>query len=96
MTTVVPELMVLAGNWNNNVFPTPVAITAKMGLLCFMMASNTGSCNPRNRASLPNIFSNSAWMSTPRNRFHRALSSYYRPTKTDWNNHSQNGKITNK
>jgi hypothetical protein len=37
MTTVVPKLMLLAGNWNNNVFPTPVAIAAKKGLLYFIM-----------------------------------------------------------
>jgi hypothetical protein len=32
MTIVVPELILLAGNWNNNVFPTPVPITAIIGL----------------------------------------------------------------
>ena len=50
---VVPELMLLAGNWNNAEFPA----TPEIGLLCFM-ASNTGSCNPRNHAALPNIFFN--------------------------------------
>ena len=77
MTTVVPELILLAGNWNNNVFPTLVPITTTMGLWCFMMACNIGSYNPRNWASLPNIFSNSAWMSTPRNRFHQANCASY-------------------
>jgi len=74
ITTVVLELILLAGKLQleKKVFPTPVAITATMGLWCFMfdgllfpklwcfmMASNTGSCNPRNRASLLNICSNS-------------------------------------
>lgn len=63
MTIIVPPYMLFAGNWNTNDFPTPVPVRARFSLLCFMMASNIDSCNPRNRVSLPNICFNSAWMS---------------------------------
>src|SRR5271155_3627781 len=50
ITTVVPPLTQYAGNMNNMLFPSPVAMILTMGLCPVMMACMLFSCNPRNSA----------------------------------------------
>jgi hypothetical protein len=46
----MPELMLIARIWNNNVFFMLVLIIINIRLLFHIIAFNTGFCNPRNRA----------------------------------------------
>ena len=52
-TTVVPVLILRAGNMNNKLFPAPVPMMTNMGVLFFIMACNTSSCSLRNLAPSP-------------------------------------------
>src|SRR5579862_9760957 len=64
ITTVVPPLTQYAGNINNKLFPSPVAITLTIGLCPVMMACMVFSCKPRNSAFCPINSFNLPWMLT--------------------------------
>src|SRR5450432_4627880 len=64
MTTVVPPLTQYAGNINNMLFPSPVAIILIMGLCPVMMAWMVFSYNPRNSAFSPINSFNFPWILT--------------------------------
>jgi hypothetical protein len=70
MITIVPELMLIARIWNNNVFSTLVFITINIGLLFYIIASNTGFCNPRNCVLVLYMSFNACWILTVCNFFH--------------------------
>src|SRR5271169_5904959 len=64
ITTVVPPLTQYAGNINNKLFPSPVAIILTMGLCPVMMACMVFSCNPQNPAFSPINSFNFPWILT--------------------------------
>ncbi|KAG9241065.1 hypothetical protein BJ878DRAFT_428922 [Calycina marina] len=72
-TTVVPDFWLWAGNWNNKLLPAPVPMITTTGLTFCMILVMASSCLPLNVAPSPTILFNSAWISTVRNRFHRAI-----------------------
>src|ERR1700722_19794340 len=64
ITMVVPLWTQYAGNMNNMLFPSPVAIILTMGLCPVIMACTAFSCNPRNSAFSPINSFNFPWMLT--------------------------------
>src|SRR5271168_4522861 len=64
MTTVVPPLTQYAGNMNNMLFPSLVAMILTIGLCPVIMACIVFSYNPRNSAFSPINSFNFAWMLT--------------------------------
>ena len=64
MTTVVPPLTQYAGNINNKLFPSPVAMILTIRLCPVMMACMLFSCKPRNLAFSPINSFNFLWMLT--------------------------------